>query len=91
MFRQIQPITLDNVNYLDNYENNKQGCAFETIAFHLLQNGEPIDFSLQIAGKTMNRRKNGKKTRKLSKKTTSSNIVFERTSFGMPIMYYKKA
>ena len=90
MFRQIQPITLDDVNYLDNYENNKQGCAFETIAFHLLKNGEPVDFSLQIAGKTMNRRKNGRKTRKLSRKTTSSNIVFERTSFGMPIMYYKK-
>ena len=83
----IEHIQFSDIDYLSDYENNIQGCAFETISYHILKDGEHI-WDRQIAGTRRKIKKKG--TRKKSKKQTKDLWVFERSSFGMPIMYAKK-
>jgi hypothetical protein len=82
----IEHIQFSDVDYLSDYENNIQGCAFETISYHILKDGEHI-WDRQIAGTRRKIKKKG--TRKKAKKQTKDLWVFERSSFGMPIMYAK--
>ena len=71
---------------MSDYENEVQGCAFETIAYHILKDGEQV-WDRQVAGTRRKIRKKG--TRRKARQRTKNSWVFERSSFGMPIMYAK--
>ena len=82
----IEHIRFNDIDYLSDYENEVQGCAFETIAYHILKDGEHV-WDRQIAGTRRKIRKKG--TRRKARQRSKNLWVFERSSFGMPIMYAK--
>lgn len=82
----IEHIRFTDIDYLSDYENEVQGCAFETIGYHILKDGEQV-WDRQIAGTRRKIRKKG--TRRRAQQRSKNSWVFERSSFGMPIMYAK--
>ena len=75
-WKNVGPITTEDVDYLFTYNNNTVGCAFETVSFGSLS-----------GGKTCKIGKRKTTTRKRIKNKDTTQFVFTRTSFGMPIMY----
>lgn len=76
-WKNVGPLTVEDVDYLQTYQNNVVGCAFETIAYNIKMDGG-------TARKSLKRRN---KTHKKMKTREKCPLVFKKTSFGMPIMY----
>lgn len=77
-WKNIEPLTHEDIDYLFTYENNRVGCAFETVLFNVKTSDG--------GGSKKIKKKLNTKTRKQKR---ASKMVFKHTSFGMPIMYMK--